>query len=556
MEEVREAPRQRIGDLLRSRGLLTEKHLHVAMTEQAVTGDLLGEVLVKLGFVTPGDLAVALAEQSGLEFVDLEDLNISREALRLVPRDTADKLEFLPLFVDKDLLSIGIINTTNLRAIDFATKLMGVPPRVCVVDSESFYNTLERVYFFMENPIQEHIVEIVNDNKDSTTAEGLNTSRLTELLIQDGIRRNATDVHITPMADTVHVFYRIDGVMQHGHCLPNVYKSSIASKIKILSQLDIAEQRVPQDGSFSFSFLNKDFAIRTSLVPTVHGENIVMRILGGGRALTSLKGLGFSTADVANIRDLFCKPYGLIIVSGPTGSGKTTTLYSAMRELNLLEKNILTVEDPVEYRLAMTRQTSVSLKAGYDFARAGRSFMRQDPDVMLLGEVRDEETASMAVRGSITGHLVLTTLHANDAVSVIPRLLDLKIDRFMLSTALLAVISQRLVRKICLKCKASYSLKDESLAALGMEELAGRVSSAWKGEGCSCCRGTGYAGRIVIGEVLVITDEMREMIYSGTSISAMREAANNNGMVSMKHRGIERAMEGEITFEEVRRVTG
>ncbi|MFQ5480020.1 MAG: GspE/PulE family protein [Thermodesulfobacteriota bacterium] len=556
MEAVREEVRHRIGELLISRGLLTEDHLKVAMAEQVVTGALLGEVLVKLGFVTPADLARALAEQSGLEFIDLDDFTITREALKIIPRETAESLEFIPLAVEEGLLFIGIINTTNLKAIDFVTKLMGAPPRVYVVDSESFYNTVERVYFFMENPIEEHITELINDNKESTTVEGLNTTRLVELIIQDGIRRNATDIHITPLADTVHVFYRIDGVLQHGHCLPEAYKFSMASRIKILSSLDIAEQRVPQDGSFTFSFLSKDFAVRTSLVPTVHGENIVLRVLGGGRALCNLKELGFSGNDVGVLRSLFSKPYGLIIVSGPTGSGKTTTLYSAMRELNLLEKNILTVEDPVEYRLAMTRQTSVSEKAGYGFARAGRSFMRQDPDVMLLGEIRDEETASMAVRGSITGHLVLTTLHANDAVSVIPRLLDLKIDRFLLSTALLAVISQRLVRKICHECKTSFTPGQEYLTHLGIDDVHDKVTTAWKGEGCARCRGTGYAGRMVIGEVLVVTDEIREMIYSAASIKTMREAALEGGMISTSSRGMARAMDGETTFEEVRRVTG
>ncbi|MFQ5353659.1 MAG: GspE/PulE family protein [Thermodesulfobacteriota bacterium] len=556
MGEVKEAPRLRIGDLLRQRGLLQDKHLTVAMAEQAVTGALLGEVLVRLGFVTSADLAEALAEQSGMEFVDLDEVSMSREALRLIPRETAESMEFIPLNLEDGTLSIGIVKTTNLKAIDFATKLMGTPPRVFVVDSESFYNTIERVYFFMENPIKEQIKELIDNNKVTTTAEAMNTSRLTELLIQDGIRRNATDIHITPLLDSVHVFYRIDGVLQHAHCLPRTYKNSVSSRIKILSELDIAEQRIPQDGSFVFSFLSKDFAVRTSFVPTVYGENIVLRVLGGGRALSSLQGLGFAESEVAKIRDLFSKPYGLIIVSGPTGSGKTTTLYSAMRELNLLEKNILTVEDPVEYRLAMTRQTSVSEKAGYDFALAGRSFMRQDPDVMLLGEIRDEETASMAVRGSITGHLVLSTLHANDAASVIPRLIDLKIDRFLLSTALLAVISQRLVRKICDRCKVEFRPGQEYLNAFVMEKLHERVTTAWKGEGCPRCRGTGYAGRMVIGELFVVTDEIREMIYSAASVNVMKAAALDSGMVSMSRRGIEKALEGVTTFDEVRRVTG
>jgi len=556
MKEVSQRPKLRIGEVLKARGLLNDTHLQVAMTEQKVTGALLGEALVQLGFVTPGDLAHALAEQSGMEFIELDGFTISKEALKIIPRETADNLNFIPLEISGGVLAIGITNTTNLQAIDFATKLMGLPPKVYVVDSESFRETLERVYFFMENPITDHITEIIDKCKEPSLSEGFNTTRLTELLIQDGIRRSATDIHITPLEESVHVFYRIDGVLQHGHCLPKATHSSITSRIKILSELDIAEQRNPQDGAFEFSFLKKSFAIRTSLVPTVHGENIVLRVLGGGRVLSTLAGLGFDRGDIERIRGLFGKPHGLLIVSGPTGSGKTTTLYSAMRELNLLEKNILTVEDPVEYRLAMTRQTSVSEKAGYDFAIAGRSFMRQDPDVILLGEIRDEETASMAVRASITGHLVLTTLHANDAVSVVPRLLDLEVDRFLLSTALLAIISQRLVRKVCRGCATSLVPPKGYFSGLGLESLQGKVSKIWKGEGCHVCRGTGYFGRIVIGELLVVSDEIREMIYSAASVSAIKKIAEKEGMVTMNNGGIKQAINGVTTFEEVRRVMG
>jgi len=556
MKGQEKEPRLRIGDLLKSRGLINDEHINVAMTEKRVTGALLGEALVNLGFVSAGDLARALAEQSGMEFIDFEDVTFSDEALAMVPRETARSMNFLPISLDGGALSIGITNTTNLEAMDFVTRLTGRPPKVYVVDSGSFQEYMERAYFFMENPIDEQISEIIGKDAAPSNPESHKTTRLAELLVQDGIRRNATDIHITPLEETVHVFYRIDGVLQHGHCLPRALHGSLASRIKILSELDIAEQRVPQDGSFVFSFLKREFAIRTSFVPTVHGENIVLRVLGGGRALSSLSGLGFDEGDVLRIRHLFSKPYGLLIVSGPTGSGKTTTLYSAMREMNFLEKNILTVEDPVEYRLAMTRQTSVSEKAGYNFALAGRSFMRQDPDVILLGEIRDEETARMAVRASITGHLVLTTLHANDAVSVIPRLLDLGVDKFLLSTALLGVISQRLVRKICRACGKSFAMPEDYFRGLGIESLEGEVRTAWKGEGCRRCRGTGYSGRKVIGELLVVTDEIRDMIYRAASVSTIADAAIEQGMVTMSRRGMDEALRGVTTFEEVRRVTG
>ena len=324
--------------------------------------------------------------------------------------------------------------------------------------------------------------------------------------------------------------------------------------------LDISEQRLPQDGSFSMSFLNTKYEMRISTTPSIYGENIVIRVLAGTGQLLRMDSLGFDRENTQRLNTLFHKPYGIILITGPTGSGKTTTLYAALREVNLTEKNVLTVEDPVEYKLSFVKQTSVNLKAGYDFALAGRNFMRQDPDVMLLGEIRDEETARIAVRASITGHLVLSTLHTNDAVTSIPRLLDFNIDRFLLSSSLLAVVSQRLVRKLCSHCKEEYSVSEEDLKQLNLSKngkmhgIDVTINNASRAVGCNMCNNTGYLGRTVVGEIMVVNDEIKELVSEGTSLSKVKEAALKNGMVPLKVSGIEKVRQNLTSIDEIVRL--
>lgn len=546
----------RLGDLLISKGLLSKDQLMVAIAKQAITGTLLGETLTKLGFVSSMEMGQVLAEQAGIEFMDLSRHAISEEALKLVPRETAEATGFFPLDIRDGVLSIGMTNPNNIHAIDVATRLSGKAPKVYMVDSETFYETLEKAYFFLKNPIHQSIEAIINDLKKGAAVSGTMISSLTEFLIMDGIRRNASDIHITPEQETLDIFCRVDGVLQYVYCLPKAVHSGVISRIKILSSLDIAEQRLPQGGSFSFPLMNKVYEIRVSLVPTIYGENLVMRVLSGSRALLSMVGLGFDEQDTKRLKQLFSKPYGMIMVAGPTGSGKTTTLYSALREINIIEKNVLTVEDPVEYKLSMVKQTQVSSKAGYDFALAGKNFMRQDPDAMLIGEIRDEETARIAIRASITGHLVLSTIHTNDSATVIPRLIDLNVDRFLLSSALLAVVAQRLIRKICGNCRKEYLYAPGELTDMGFPGAEGKTMTTFRGEGCQACNHTGYIGRTVIGEILIVTEEIKDLVYAGGAVNAIRAAASRDGMKTMRENGIKKAMEGITTFEEVLRVVG
>lgn len=547
----------KLGELLKSKGFLTDSQIKVALAEQTITEDRIGKVFVKLAFVSSMDMSMSLAEQAGLPFLDISGYNISEDVLRLVPRETAERMGFLPLNLEDGVITIGITNAENILAIDAAARIAGKPPKVYMMDSGISQEMLEKAYFFLENPILAGIENVINTVKTGGTPTGAMITSITDSLIRDGIRRNATDVHITPTLETVHVFYRVDGVLQQGHCLPMSVLKGIVSRIKILSELDIAEQRLPQDGSFTFTFLNKTYDMRVSSLPTIYGENVVIRILSsGGGPLLRIASLGFDEEDSRQLRHIFLKPFGMIIIAGPSGSGKTTTLYAALKEINLIEKNVLTVEDPVEYRLSMVKQTSLSEKAGYNFDVAVRSFMRQDPDVILLGEIRDEESANIAVRASITGHLLLSTIHTNDAVSSIPRLVNFNIDRFLLSSSLLAVVGQRLIRKICEHCKTDYTFKEGELKGMGFPDVEGKVKTGYRGKGCSVCSHTGYLGRTIIGEILIVDDDIKEQIYTGASASAIGETAVRKGMKTIRDNGVKKAVDGITTFEEIQRVVG
>jgi type II secretory ATPase GspE/PulE/Tfp pilus assembly ATPase PilB-like protein len=544
----------RIGDILVKKGFITDKQLSIALIHQKVTGELLGDVLVELGFLSSVERTQAIAEQTGMEFFDLGQHVITEGALRAIPRTVAERGEFIPLEEEEGKLAIGVTNPGNMLAIDTVTRITKNKPKIYLIDSEAYSETVDRSYFLLENPVQKRIDDAIDTAQREGLMGGDDIVSLTDTILMDGIRKRATDVHINPTENVVHVFFRIDGILQFAHCLPKIVQSGIVSRIKILSQLNIAETRLPQDGAFTYNFLKRSYDIRVSTMPVIYGETLVMRILTGKESLLRLDKLGFDPISADKVKTLFQKPYGIILVTGPTGSGKTTTLYAALREINTLERNVLTVEDPVEYKLSFVKQTQVNGKAGYDFALAGRSFMRQDPDVILLGEIRDEETARLAVRASVTGHLVISTLHTNDALTAIPRLFDLNVDRFMLSASLLAIVAQRLVRKTCVYCKTECDLNDHEISIL--REYGIESSIGFMGKGCPRCQMTGYSGRTVIDEILSVDDEMRELIYTGAPPTAMKENAVRKGMRLLKEDALTKAAQGITTIEEATRVVG
>ncbi|MDD2851527.1 MAG: GspE/PulE family protein [Desulfuromonadaceae bacterium] len=546
------APTKNLGDLLLASRKISEKQLRIALIQQRVTGAILGETLISLGFLTSQEFAQTIALQSGLDYLDLRTCTLSEDALRLIPKETALNNGYIPLFLENGVLSIGIMTPSNVIAVDSVQRLTGKPPKVYLVDQEAYGDIFERAYYFSKNSVQQRLEEFAASVGSGEAITSNVVPELAELIIMDGILKMASDIHMTPSDEVLHIFYRVDGVLVYGHCLPKVIQSALASRLKILAELDIAEQRMPQDGAFTLSFLKKRYDLRISTAPTIFGENIVIRVLSTDGALRDISTLGLNEDIVDTMRQLFNKSHGILLITGPTGSGKTTTLYSSLREIDLLEKNVITIEEPVEYRLNFVRQTEVNEKTGYTFATSARTFMRQDPDVMLLGEIRDKETAQIAIRGSITGHLLISTLHATDAVSSIPRLLDLGMDKMLLSSTLLAVMSQRLVRKICHYCKEEYSLSEHERLIFQKHGL--RVANAYHGTGCSRCGNSGFAGRSSIAEVMVVTSEIRELIFAGASMEAIFQAAQRGGMVPLFTEGLNQVAAGLTTLKEVQRV--
>ncbi len=543
-----------IGQLLEELGFVTEEQIKVALDVQKANPKFFGEILEDLDFVTSAEIAEAIALQNGLEYVDLENIVPTEEALALVPKNVAITKNILPLALDETTFTVATQETNDLMTIDYLRKVSRRAVKLVVADKKAIARFAEIYYYQLENPIEKEIEQIVQkvlEKKD------IDVPRLVDLLLNSAVKDRATDIHITPESIATHVFFRIDGVLQHYYSLPMSVHPQIVARIKILSELDISEQRKPQDGAFSYEFLNEEFDLRVSSLPTNFGENIVMRLLVKNTSLFNLKHLGLNEKNTAKVEHYFQKPYGIILIVGPTGSGKTTTLYSALRKIDSLKKNVMTIEDPIEYKFSFIRQTQLNVKAGYTFDAAIRSFMRQDPDVMLVGEIRDEETAELAVRASITGHLVLSTLHTNDAVGTIPRLEDLKIPSYLIGSGLLAVIAQRLVRKLCPHCKERIELSPEELEQQGIPKTFVAQYpeyTLYKAKGCTHCRNTGYSGRVAIVEILEVNKTIEALITQGASTQEIEREAIKGGMHLLREDGYEKVLQGVTTLEEVRRV--
>ncbi len=545
----------RLGDILLEKKLITEEELNIALNVQKITGQVLGKCLTALGFITSSELAEVLAIQQGIEYIDVRQYPLQSELLKVFPKNIAESAKFLPIEETDGVVKIAVTDPSNIVALDKVRSITGKRAKPYLTDEDGFFDTLEKAYYFLENPTEKIIEDAVNITLRSGVTPPERFPQIIDALMAEGIRRGATDIHITINAGVVSIFYRVDGILQEGYFLPKSMHTGVVSRIKILSKLDIAEQRLPQDGSFIFSFIGKKYEIRVSTIPTVEGESVVLRLLfGGSEEFYSLSRLGFSENLTSKLKELIRKPSGIMLVVGPTGSGKSTTLYALIREVNRLQRSVITIEDPVEYRISFAKQSEVNEKIGYDFSLAGRNFMRHDPDIILLGEVRDEETAKIAIRASITGHLVLSTLHTNDAVSAIPRLFDLQSDRFLLSSSLLAVLSQRLIRKICSFCKESRDLNESEREIFKIAGLT--PERIYYGKGCRMCRNTGYLGRTAIGELMIINEKLRDMIYSGASFNALMNTAIESGMIPLKIDGLKKVAQGVSTLEEIERVIG
>ena len=550
--------RKRLGELLEELGYLSRDQLEIALEVQRLEGKSLGQILIELSFVSPSELAQAIAHQAGKEFIDLSLYSPSLEALKLLDKNTALQLEAIPVEIKGERLKVAVSDPFNINVVDILKKRTGMEVDILVSDRESILRSIEIYYEQLTSPVEEQVKKVILESRNNQA----NVPRLIDLILNHAIIDRATDVHISPETVASHAFFRIDGVLHHYYSIPKDIHPSLVSRIKIMSGMDISEQRLPQDGGFTYTFLGESYDVRVSTVPTAYGENVVMRLLPKNLSLFNLRNLGFEKDTLRDFEEVISKPYGMVLVTGPTGSGKTTTLYAALRRVNFLRKNVLTVEDPIEYRFPFIKQTQVNEKAGYTFARAIRHFLRQDPDVILVGEIRDEETAEMGVRAAITGHLVLSTLHTNDAVSTIPRLIDLKVKEYMVASGVLAISAQRLVRKICAFCKEEYITEKDYLLRFGFDKesidrfVRGEKIKLARGKGCEHCRGTGYLGRVAVVELLKIDEEIGDMIVRGYPPLAILQRAREKGMRTLKEDGLVKVLKRVTTPEEIVRVVG
>ncbi len=540
--------KKRIGDLLKDEGIITDQEVGLSLKEQRATRERVGDILLRLGLVTQTELAQAIAKQSGLEFLELRNYTPPKEALKSLPLAFAKDNALLPVAVEDSVLTVATNEPEDSKVLDLASRIAKKKLAFVIASSSQIQRHIEKDYYLLEHPVEDEIAEqLEHARRDIHEAD---TEKLSRLILMSAINSRATDIHITPTDKTSQIHYRIDGILYPFYIFPVGIHPRIISTLKVKAEMDISEQRKPQDGRLTFDFLNESYDMRVSTLRVSHGENMVLRILASTEELYNLKNLGIADDDITRLKDILRKPFGMILVSGPTGSGKTTTLYASLRELNSIEKNIVTVEDPVEYQFPLIRQTQVNEKAGYVFASAVRAFLRQDPDVILIGEIRDADTATMGMRAAQTGHLVLSTVHANDAVGAIPRLKDLGIKDYMISSSLLCVIAQRLVRALCPYCKEPYQSGEEECRIFGIEP----GSTVYAPKGCDQCLKTGYLGRMMIAEILPVTQEVERLISMGAHPFEIKDKAIEEGMYTLSQDAVRKVIAGRTSFQEARRV--
>jgi general secretion pathway protein E/type IV pilus assembly protein PilB len=545
-----EKERKPLGELLKEKDLIRNEHIKFALQEQKITKERLGEVLERLGFVTQYDVVTTLAEQEGIPYIDVDEVLSKEDVLKLFNKNLCLNNTFLPIRVLDRSMEVASATVLDDRLGQLISRQTGLKPKFYLSERRKIINAINKFYYFMENPVEKLIETEVNLlSQDVEMARGMDN--LVKYILQLAVKMRATDIHIRPMERSVNVAFRVDGVLTSVLSLPTPLKRIISS-IKMSAEMDIAEQRLPQDGRFSATILNNNFDFRVSTVVSPYGENIVLRILPMESAIMGMGQLGFFEEDIQKVANMFNEPFGIILLTGPTGSGKSTTLYAGIRSLDLLEKNVLTVEDPIEYSLPLLRQTQVNEKAGYNFANAVRYFLRHDPDVILVGEIRDSETAATAITASTTGHLVLSTLHTNNAVGAIPRLRDLGIRPFLIADSLIGVVSQRLIRRICSACKEEYEpsewereyLKDPSIKTL------------YRGKGCEICNGSGYFGRTLVYELLPIDKELSLLINREVELDQITERAKEKGFVDIFDITVAKVKQGVTTVEDAVRTMG
>ncbi len=566
-------PRKSFEELLLEEGVLDEEKLEEIKKEYTKLDRIISfpDFLVNSGYITPKQRAKLLGKQWDIPFIDLYESPPSPEVVQLFPKDLALRLSVLPVKLDEDgHLFVAMKNPLDIFAIDQIRLTTGYEVEPLIAAGEEIEQFL-REYYPSTFPLEETMEKALQMARSADTGttievEEIDAERLRELaeeapvvglansIITQAIAERASDIHIEPQKEDLRVRYRIDGVLHEAMRFPKGIQASLVSRFKIMAGMDIAEKRLPQDGRFSLIIEGRPFDFRVSSYPSVFGEKIVMRILDKRSILRSLESLGMLPHTLERFEKTIHQPWGIILVTGPTGSGKSTTLYSVLNRLNTGEQNIVTLEDPVEYELPGIIQAQVNYKAGFTFAEGLRSILRQDPDIIMVGEIRDKETALLATEAALTGHLVLSTLHTNDAPSAVTRLVDMGIEPFLIASSLIGALAQRLVRVICPHCREAYKPPSEALRSLELEiETQGEVVF-YRGRGCERCRGTGYIGRTGVFEFMVVDNEIRELILKNAPAHMIRSAATKAGMKSLKEDAFEKVLLGITTWEEVLRV--
>ena len=534
-----------LGELLKEAGIITDEMIAYALTIQRVSRERLGDVLLRLRFTTDSEVARVLSSQTGFPYEALDAFVPAPDALAQVPFTVAQKIGLLPIEVADGHLVVATHDPFNGEIESRIGRFTTYPIKLRVAPASRLHRLIQRAYYIAEHPIDEEIERLA---ETILAGREFSAERLFDLLISSAIDLHASDLHISPTPAATLISYRVDGVLQLRYALPPQAHVRVVSTCKVRAGLDIADATRAQDGRMSFTFLDGTYDLRVSTMPATQGENLVVRVLSGGGELISLEDIGFNAQQLEILRTMTASPHGTILVTGPTGSGKTTSLYGMLRRINAMEKNVLTIEDPVEYQMPLMRQVEVNEKAGITFVGAIRSFLRQDPDVILVGEIRDEETATQAMRAAQTGHLVFSSLHTNDALGAIMRLRDLGIVDYVLSSSLIGIVAQRLLRRLCQHCKRKVNAADEEMwESIPMNTLYEHV-------GCEHCRGTGYTGRQAVAEVLVVDEELRRLIESGSSPYELNRATQERGYEAMNVAGVEMVKAGLTDISEYKRV--
>jgi len=568
MGQIATENKMQLGQLLVARGIVTQEQIDKALAEQKEKGHrrLLGELLVEMNYCTENQIASTLAESYGVPYAQVSPKICDAKALETLPREFLEEHTILPLFKVYSVLTVAVSEPTNVFLIDEMERISGCKVQVVCATTKDIKATIQNylpaanifvIDDIMEDEGLEDFTLIEKCTADISNLEEIAGQspvvKLVNYLLYNAVRENASDIHIEPDDKKLRVRYRVDGRMYEKMRPPHQMHSALVSRIKIMAELDIAQRRLPQDGGIHVLAEGRQIDLRVSIMPGSFGEKVVIRIIDPQKVLFNFESLGFTYENLQRFRELIQSPNGIVLVTGPTGSGKNTTLYAALAELNNEEVNICTVEDPVECNIAGINQFQVNDSAGFRFSTALRSLLRQDPDIIMVGEIRDKDTANIAVQAALTGHLVLSTLHTNDAPGAVTRLLDLEVAPYLVSASLIAVLAQRLVRKICPACKTEYE-PPGSIKKL-VEKIGGKVEKFYRGLGCKKCRNTGHAGRIAIHELFVPDDEIMEMINDQASLKKLRSKALQKGMFPLQADGIEKIKAGIVSTEEILRTT-